>query len=91
MKIEIKSAEVNVKSGTSKRTGKPYSIREQVGYLHQDGEAYPVRCVLQLEDQQEPHAPGLYETSNELTVGDFGRLAISRNLRLVPASARRAA
>ena len=91
MKIEIKSNDVGVKSGTSKRTGKPYSIREQVGYLHQDGEAYPVRCVLNLEDGQEPYAPGVYETANELYVGDFGRLAVSRSMRLVPASARKAA
>jgi hypothetical protein len=31
MKIEIKSSDVGVKSGTSKRTGKAYTIREQVG------------------------------------------------------------
>lgn len=91
MKIEIKSNDVNVKSGTSRRTGKAYSIREQVGYLHQDGEAYPVRCVLQLDDDQQGYAPGLYETSNELTVGDFGRLSASRNMRLVPVAARKVA
>jgi hypothetical protein len=91
MKIEIKSADVNVKSGVSKKNGKPYTIREQVGYLHQEGEAYPVRCVLALEDQQESYAPGVYETANELYVGDFGRLAVSRSMRLVSVSARRAA
>lgn len=82
MKIEVKSSEVNVKSGTSKKSGKPYSIREQVGYLHVQGEAYPQRCVLQLEDEQQPYAPGVYETANELYVGDFGRLAISRRMTL---------
>lgn len=91
MKIEIKSVDVNVKSGTSKRTGKPYSIREQVGYLHVEGEAYPVRCVLQLGDEQEGYAPGLYDTASELAVGDFGRLSVSRGLRLVPVAARKAA
>lgn len=82
MKIEVKSSEVNVKSGTSKKSGKPYSIREQVAYLHVQGEAYPQRCVLQLEDEQQPYAPGVYETANELYVGDFGRLAVSRRMTL---------
>lgn len=83
MKIEIKSNDVNVKSGTAKRTGRPYTIREQVGYLHVQGEAYPQRCVLNLEEGQEPYAPGVYETSGELCVGDFSRLAVSRRMQLV--------
>lgn len=85
MKVEVKSSDVNVKAGTSKRTGKAYSIREQVAYLHVSGEAYPVRCVLALEDLAEPFAPGLYETRDELRVGAFGRLEVSRGLQLVPA------
>lgn len=85
MKIEVKSNDVNVKSGNAKRTGRPYTIREQVGYLHVPGEAYPQRCVLNLEDGQEPYPPGIYETSNELYVGDFGRLAVSRRMTLAPA------
>lgn len=84
MKIEVKSSELNVKSGTSKRTGKPFSITEQSAYLHMDGEAYPVRCVLPIEDGAQAYAPGMYETASELTVGDFGRLSVSRKLRLVP-------
>lgn len=84
MKIEVKSADVNVKSGTSKKSGKPYSIREQVAYLHVQGEAYPQRCVLQLEDDQQPYAPGVYDTANELYVGDFGRLSVSRRMTLQP-------
>jgi len=82
MKIEVKSSEVKVKSGNAKRTGRPYTIREQEAYLHVPGAAYPERCVLNLEDDQEPYAPGIYETSNELYVGDFGRLAVSRRMTL---------
>jgi len=82
MKIEVKSSEVKVKSGNAKRTGKPYTIREQEAYLHVPGAAYPERCVLNLEDDQEPYAPGIYETSNELYVGDFGRLSVSRRMTL---------
>ena len=84
MKIEAKSSEVKVKSGNAKRTGKPYTIREQEAYLHVPGGAYPERCVLNLEEGQEPYAPGIYETANELYVGDFGRLAVSRRMALAP-------
>jgi len=84
MKIEIKSGEVKVKSGNAKRTGKPYTIREQEAYLHVPGAAYPERCVLNLEDGQEAYPPGMFETSNELYVGDFGRLAVSRRMVLSP-------
>ena len=84
MKIEVKSSEVKVKSGNAKRTGKPYTIREQEAYLHVSGAAYPERCVLNLEDDQEPYTPGIYETANELYVGDFGRLAVSRRMVLTP-------
>lgn len=84
MKIEVKSTEVNTKAGNSKRSGKPYSIREQVAYLHVQGEAYPVRCVLVLEDGQEAYPAGMYETANELYVGDFGQLTASRRMALTP-------
>lgn len=84
MKIEVKSNEVNVKSGNAKRTGMPYTIREQEAYLHVPGAAYPERCVLNLEDGAEPYAPGMYESANELYVGDFGRLAVSRRMALTP-------
>lgn len=84
MQIEVKSTDVNVKAGNSKRSGKPYSIREQVAYLHVAGEAYPVRCVLVLEEGQQPYALGVYQTSNELYVGDFGQLTASRRMVLTP-------
>ena len=91
MKIEVKSADIGVKSGTSRRTGKPYTIREQTAWLHLASEPYPQRCVLQVEEGQEPYAPGFYETADELRVGSFGRLEVSRSMRLVPSSARKAA
>ena len=84
MKIEVKSEEVNTKTGFAKASGKPYSIREQFAYLHVPGDAYPVKCSLQLEDEQAPYPVGLYETTNELYVGDFGRLNVSRKMQLLP-------
>ena len=91
MKIEVKSAEVGVKSGVSKKNGKPYSIREQRAWLHNASDPYPQGCVLQLEDSQEPYPPGMYETADELRVGAFGRLEVSRSMRLIPSSARKVA
>ena len=93
MKIEVKSAEVGVQSGTSKRTGKPYSIRKQVAYLYADGEPYPVRFELQLQDDEKPHEPGVYETENELFVDvrNFNRLGVSRSMRLVRVGQRKVA
>lgn len=91
MKIEVKSADVSVKAGTSKKTGKPYSIREQGAYLFVKDEPYPHRCVLQLDDAQEPYAPGIYDTADEMRVGSFGRLEVSRGMRLVASAARKAA
>lgn len=91
MKIEVKSVDVNVKAGTSKKTGKPYSIREQGAYLFVEGEPYPQRCVLQLGDEQAPYGVGLYDTADEMRVGAFGRLEVSRSMRLVGAASRKAA
>ncbi len=50
-----------------------------------------MRCVLQIEDGAQAYAPGLYETANELAVGDFGRLSVSRRLSLVPVRSAKAA
>lgn len=88
MRVEIKAADVAVKSGTSKRTGKAYSIREQVGWLHVAGEPYPQRFSLQLEDDNPGYPPGLYETEGELFVDarNFNRLGVSRSMRLVAVS-----
>lgn len=91
MKIEVKSAEVGTKSGVSRKNGKPYSIREQVAWLHNASDPYPQRCVLQLEDDQQPYGPGMYETAEELRVGSFGRLEVSRSMKLLPSQARRVA
>ena len=91
MKIEVKSAEVGVQSGTSKRTGKPYSIRKQVAWLHTEGEPYPQRFELQLGDEEKPYEPGLYETENELFVDarNFNRLGVSRSIQLVRVAPRK--
>ncbi len=91
--IEIESTAVKTKSGTSAKTGKPYSIREQDAWaylLHPDTkqrQKHPVAIVLTLEDGQEPYAVGSYILHPaSIYVGGFGRLSIGR-IQLQPRAA----
>jgi hypothetical protein len=84
-KIEILSATVNTKKGTSAKTGKPYEMRDQDAALHDTGAKYPRECKWPLARDQQPYAPGVYVVGNALAVGDFGRLQLARDLVLVEA------
>lgn len=80
MKIEITTAEIVTKSGISKRTGQPYTMYEQAGYLHQDGQPYPTPLKLTLEKNAQghalPYAPGYYTLAPQsFYVDRFGSLA----------------
>lgn len=75
--IEITSTEVKSRSGTSARTGNPYSMREQFGYLHQQGQPYPTKIKIALEDNQPPYYPGNYDLSpNSFYVDKYDGLAV---------------
>lgn len=95
--IEIQSAEVRVKSGTSARTGKPYSIREQEGYAHtfdRGGKPnpYPVRFTVTLGDDQSPYPVGKYQLAPEsIYTNRFNQLEISPVLRPMGAALAKAA
>lgn len=82
-KIEILSAEVFTKSGTSTKTGKPYQLREQAAALHDSANKYPQACRVNLGRDQAPYAPGLYELGSPLSVGGWERLETNRDLGLV--------
>lgn len=84
MRITIETTNVTQKGGTSQRTGKPYSIREQEGWLH-TGARYPLACKLALGKDQAPYQPGDYIVENALTVDRFCALVVNRDLRLVAA------
>lgn len=92
MKIEIKSADIQNKSGTSKQ-GKPYSINEQTAYVHLEGKAYPVEMRFALQDGAGAYAPGFYvPTDASFFVDRFGQLSLGRlTLSPVAASASKAA
>lgn len=96
IKIEIKSTDVNRKSGNSKHTGKPYEFVEQEGWAHLPGEPYPVKCRFTLPDDvnnggaRPPYAPGSYtiDLSKCLNVGRFESLQLSNRLHLLPVGGR---
>jgi hypothetical protein len=98
IKIEISSASVDVKSGVSARTGKPYSIREQQGFAYivdRDGnpQRYPEKIRINLRDDQPPYAVGNYAVdARSFYVDRFDNLALGLVLRSVaPVTAAKAA
>lgn len=84
--IEIESTELNIKSGNSARTGKPYQIREQTGYVHIPPNKYPQPIKITLEDDAQPYQPGKYQLGdNSFFVGRYDDLQMRP--RLVPVAA----
>lgn len=75
MKIEIRDTDVKVKSGTSARTGKDYSIREQEAWAHLDDKPYPSRVVVTVDDDAPPYEPGYYDVAPQsFFVGRFDQM-----------------
>ena len=64
LRIEIKDPTAKTRSGTSGRTGKAYSMREQTAWVHM-GKAYPVETRITLGDEQEAFAVGEYTLTPE--------------------------
>lgn len=89
--VEIQTADFTTKAGNSARTGKPYAIREQVGYVKFSNQPYPVQIKLTLEDNAAPYAPGKYVLGeNSFFVGRFGDLQVRPRLVPAPAAVRQA-
>lgn len=81
MKIEIQSAEVITQSGLiskGPRQGQPYSIRKQTVWVYLVG-SYPVRAVINLEDNAAPYQPDYALGEQSFYVDKFGSLALGRN------------
>lgn len=90
-KVEIDEVKVDVKEGVSARTGKPYRLREQSGWLFgfgPDGRAlkHPQRVRITLEDEQPAAYPvGVYYVHpSSLGVGRFESPSV--RLRLMSAA-----
>lgn len=95
IKIKVESSSVNVKEGVGKRGA--YRIREQEVWAifhNKDGspQPHPTRCVINLDDNQEPHPVGEYTLApTSFFQGDFGAIRVSPKLvPLRPVAARAA-
>jgi hypothetical protein len=81
-KITIVSTEVKPLTGTSKRTGKPYSLKRQEATFESARERRV--CMLMLGDEQPPYEPGVYEidASAAFTVSQYGDIELTRVIPL---------
>lgn len=88
LKIEVSTTVVDLKSGSSAKTGRPYAIREQEAwafFFSRDGKPNPhpskIRITLE-DDQKEPYPLGLYQLDPSSLYADrFGQVAIRARLR----------
>lgn len=89
LKIQIETTMVDTKAGTSAKTGKPYCIREQEGWMYgfdRDGKPHPhpQRIRLTLDDDQQPYAVGSYQLCpSSIYVDRLNQIAIRAKLRSV--------
>lgn len=85
MKIEIVSNDIREQSGTSQKTGKAYHIRKQQAFAHLDGQKYPIGFTLNVPNDRQPYAPGMYQIDEKsFYVDRFGALGLSQELALTP-------
>jgi hypothetical protein len=82
--VEVPSNHIDEMQGVSSKTGRAYHMRRQTIYLHQ-GETYPEKYELSLEERQPAYEPGRYL----LAAGSFVRdrtsnLSFGRNIKLLP-------
>lgn len=93
-KITISKPDLNVVKGVSAKSGKPYELRIQTGYLHSvsvDGVIgdFPDKFEFILEDGQPAYARGLYTLApSAMQVSRDGRLELRARLVPVPAAAK---
>lgn len=98
LKIQVETLVVDAKNGTSAKTGKPYSIREQEAWAFtydRDGKPHPhpqrIRLTLD-DDQLQPYPIGTYQLDPaSLYVDRFGQIAIRARLRPMVQAATKAA
>jgi len=97
LKITVETLVIDEKRGTSAKTGKPYSIREQEAWClfhSRDGKVnpHPTRIKITLDDQQAPYALGSYVLDPASLYPDkFGQISVRARLSPVLASAQKAA
>lgn len=97
--IDINSTKTHTKRGTSSKTGKPYEITSQRGFLHSldaiTGEVTPVAIDIPIDRDAFAYDTGRYTLDvSSIIVSGYGALQIGR-LKLVklpqPVAAQKAA
>ncbi len=84
--IEIESTKLNVKTGVSQRTQKPYEIREQNALMFKEGERFPDKIKVTIRDGQSAYAPGRYTLHDDsFYPSRFGGLEVNPVLVALPA------
>lgn len=84
MRITIRNPELQIKSGTSAKTGKPYEMRWQEAVAENDHFRMP--CRIPLDKEQQPWPAGEYEFDFEANVkiDEYGEWRIARSIKLLP-------
>lgn len=96
LKVQVETTAFDLKQGTSAKTGKPYSIREQEAWMFgygRDGkpQPHPQKIKLTLDDDQQPYEIGTYQIDPaSLYVDRFGQVAIRVRLRAIAQAAKAA-
>ena len=85
--IEIESAEVKTRSGTSQR-GNEYTIRDQNALCFKPGSRYPDKIKINVPDGQSAYQPGRYQLHpDSFQVSRFGNLEVRPILSPLPKTA----
>lgn len=75
--IEVENAQIVTRSGVSERTQKPYTIREQQALMFREGERYPERIKVTLDEGTSAYPPGRYTLSDaSFTVSRYGAIQV---------------
>ncbi len=91
-KITITKPDLNVVKGTSAKSGKPYELRIQTGYLHSVGDDgvvadFPDKFEFILQDGEDAYPRGQYFLSpSAIQVSRDGRLEARVRLVAIPAT-----
>jgi len=78
--IEITDNNARSISGTSKKTGEPYSFSIQTAYLH-NGDHYPTKFEIVIDSTKSPYQTGFYDlASDSVYINRLGKLDVSPKL-----------
>lgn len=82
--ITVEITQEPVHERNIKKGDREFRFREQTGWMHKPGQAYPDRLTIPLERDQVPYGPGEYDLHpNSFGPDKYGRISIVKTV-LVP-------